>query len=916
MKQLIVLLLFLFSSSVFSQRTCGSMQKMNTYFEGNPDKEVVRKKKEKAILYSNFSTKENMNIPVVFHVVYNTSEQNISDAQILSQLDVMNDDFNRTNSDAFMVPSDFDSVVAGLQLNFCLAKRTPDGDPTNGIIRTQTNISDFDLYDTTIHYSSLGGSQSWDTEKYLNIWVTKLSGGILGWAQFPAAGSIITDGIVIDYRNFGTNGTATSPYHLGRTVTHELGHYFNLFHIWGDNNCGDDLVNDTPTQQEANFGCKIHPSISCSNNGDMFMNFMDYTNDSCMNSFTIGQRNRVFNSIYTYRLSLLSSDGCTPVITNTADASIEITYPIGSLSACNNPIYPKVLITNNSNANLYTAVVKYKANSSSYQHQLYSGNLSQGQSDTLLLSAIPIGGNNHYLDVELIQVNGSMDSDTSNNSDTELFNTTGGTSVNIHIITDNYANETSWYLYDVNNTLIDFDDNLNNKLAVSDYLFNTGFKDVLNRIPNNDNSSIMTFRTETGEWNKYCCNPTLLSQNGIQDGNDNTNYMTRNPIYGNESDQQKNNNNCVVNHDSRLNIYNKLLDIRKLFYTSQLFKTDSAKEEIENIQKETIVEEVCLDTMGNNSELIQAVLSDITTSESSEFVLSSDTKTKIDVNYKNLFDKISENYDYYKSDDITLDQRKNHLIELGKRFFRKGYEIYNYCISGVEPMNTSTEGGNLSMVGGASGDPLKEIEWITIKNHFLFNCIVEYLINIHFEKYFLEYHKKFTTITKDYIPDYIPLPRGFYNSDGYDSTEYVDHFHEFLEETRRIMMENRGEASAFGDVPQEYIDYEIQTPIPPIPKLSDFNMYMDLFDSPIYSFPITKDFKDFIKNAFQSPTQSPNKKTTVPPVTASPAVNVPEDDAQAAALMDESSGDESFARRRFEPYQRRDTRHVRRLGFD
>ena len=82
------------------------MQKMNTYFEGNPDKEVERNKKEKEILNSNFSTKENMNIPVVFHVVYNSSEQNISDAQILSQLDVMNDDFNRTNSDAFMVPSD------------------------------------------------------------------------------------------------------------------------------------------------------------------------------------------------------------------------------------------------------------------------------------------------------------------------------------------------------------------------------------------------------------------------------------------------------------------------------------------------------------------------------------------------------------------------------------------------------------------------------------------------------------------------------------------------------------------------------------------------------------------------------------------------------------------------------------------
>lgn len=476
------------------------------------------------------------------------------------------------------------------------------------------------------------------------------------------------------------------------------------------------------------------------------------------------------------------------------------------------------------------------------------------------------------------------------------------------------------------------DDNLNNKLAVSYYLFNTGFKEDLNTIPNNDNSSRMTFRKSTGEWNKYCCNPILLSYNGIPEDNDNTNYMTRNPIYGDDSEQQKNNNNCVVNHDSRLNIYNKLLDIRKLFYTSQLFKTDSAKEEIENIQKETIVEEVCLDTMGNNSELIQAVLSDRTTSESSEFVLSSDTKTKIDVNYKNLFDKISENYDYYKSDDITLDQRKNHLIELGKRFFRKGYEIYNYCISGVEPMDMSTEGGNLSMVGGAPGDPLKEIEWRTIKNHFLFNCIVEYLINIHFEKYFLEYHKELATITKDYIPDYIPLQRGFYNSSRYDSKEYVDHFHEFLEETGRIMMENREEASAtFGNV-QEYIDYEIQTPIPPIPpipKLSDFDMYMDLFDSPIYSFPITKDFS---KNVLQSPTPSPIKTTPVAPVTASPdVVNVPrhvyeaekrEAERRRAALegrrqppqsSSSDEDDEDLARNR--SYRTRRQRR-RRLGFD
>ena len=127
----------------------------------------------------------------------------------------------------------------------------------------------------------MGGSDAWDTKRYLNIWITNIEGGILGWAQFPDIGSIYTDGVVVDYRHFGTLGTTISPYNLGRTTTHELGHYFNLFHLWGDNYCGDDLVNDTPTQEEAfNFGCKNHPSISCNNNGDMFMNFMDYSDDA------------------------------------------------------------------------------------------------------------------------------------------------------------------------------------------------------------------------------------------------------------------------------------------------------------------------------------------------------------------------------------------------------------------------------------------------------------------------------------------------------------------------------------------------------------------------------------------------------------------------------------------------------------
>ena len=374
------------------------------------------------------------------------------------------------------------------------------------------------------------------------------------------------------------------------------------------------------------------------------------------------------------------------------------------------------------------------------------------------------------------------------------------------------------------------------KLAKQDYLFNTTFKANLNKIPHNEvmeeRPSLMTFRKNTGEWNKYCCNPKLLSLNGIEDA---INYISRNPIHGSDGDGDSDNgkqqdvNNCVVNHESRLNIYSKLLDIRKLFYTSRLFNTDSAKDEIENIEKDTIIEEVCLNTMGDQTEIIGRILeisASKTLAESSEyeFVLSSDTKTKIDVNYKNLFDKISENYDYYKSDEITLDDRKTHLIELGKRFLRKGYEIYNYV---TKPriqdggMQTPTKSKLLSnppavvykKLPPRIYESLKDPEWSQIQNHFLFNRIVEYLINIHFEKY-LEDNGEDAKITKDYI-----------------STNSMDNYTTSNESYDSLKNES-----------YDSLKNNLLNPtFVPIPQMSDLYRYMDLFNSHIYSIPITRD---------------------------------------------------------------------------
>ncbi len=253
-------------------------------------------------------------IPVVVHIVYRTSAENISNAQVQSQIDVLNEDFRRLNTDAANTPSLFQSVAADVEIQFCLATRDPSGNPTSGITRTQTTKTSFSVYTDDVKYSSQGGQDAWPTDQYLNIWVCNLGGNILGYAQFPNGGPAATDGVVIDYRYFGRGGSAQAPFNKGRTATHEVGHWLNLRHIWGDAQCGDDYVNDTPIQQGPNYNCPTFPSPSCGNTSDMFMNYMDYTDDACMNLFTQGQKTRMRAVLAPngFRAGLLSSLGCAP----------------------------------------------------------------------------------------------------------------------------------------------------------------------------------------------------------------------------------------------------------------------------------------------------------------------------------------------------------------------------------------------------------------------------------------------------------------------------------------------------------------------------------------------------------------------------------------------------------------------------
>ncbi len=214
-----------------------------------------------------------VNIPVHVHVVYSNSNENISDSQINSQISVLNNDFNDTNYGD--IPSEFQGLAADIDITFTLAQvdrhansRTSWG-TTDAVKSAYPPVAD-----------------------HLTIWVCNIGGGILGYAQFPG-GSASTDGVVISPQYFGTTGYVAAPFDKGRTATHEVGHWLNLRHIWGDGRCKqDDFVSDTPSSDGPNYGCPSYPTVNCRSN-DMTMNYMDYTDDACMNMFSQGQKDRM-----------------------------------------------------------------------------------------------------------------------------------------------------------------------------------------------------------------------------------------------------------------------------------------------------------------------------------------------------------------------------------------------------------------------------------------------------------------------------------------------------------------------------------------------------------------------------------------------------------------------------------------------
>jgi hypothetical protein len=306
MKQLITLTTFLlllnFSYAQHQVERCRSGSMAKQAIQNNPEiaqkRQAVQAAIQEWIQKNPASPRMEINLPIVVHVLYFDESENISDEQIHSQIEVLNQDFNALNTNYDETPAPFQALRANVGIKFCLASKDPDGNSTTGITRKKVDIRE--IGETNAFYSEEEGTAAWDVNKYINIWLAAQGEGSLGFASLPGtADPPESDGIVIPSQYFGTIGTVQdfAPNHLGRTATHEMGHYLGLEHIWGNGQSGcdiDDNIEDTPLQFTESSECNTFPKFDqCTENGNgiMYMNYMDYSDDACMTMFSIGQGN-------------------------------------------------------------------------------------------------------------------------------------------------------------------------------------------------------------------------------------------------------------------------------------------------------------------------------------------------------------------------------------------------------------------------------------------------------------------------------------------------------------------------------------------------------------------------------------------------------------------------------------------------
>jgi hypothetical protein len=359
MRKIVLLLaatsLFIVASGQMKDR-CSSNEMIRQEMEANPAyakkvEEILKNKgnykssqRGKPENPGNPSSQTSYTIPVIVHVLYYYPEQNISDAQVQSQIDVLNEDFGATNSDYNNYDAGYGRVKGDLDIQFCLRQ----------VLHVQTQHKSFGG-NNNMKYTKKGGSDAVDPMHALNIWVCDIGNKLLGFAYYPGAPTDIS-GVVCHTNAFGRGAgyNLFADYNLGRTMTHEVGHSLGLAHIWGDNTCGSDLVDDTPLHNTYNFGCpeEGHLSTCTGTPLEMWMNYMDYTNDRCMYFFTDGQAARA--SFF------IDTDPQLNSIVNSACTNTRVSNDITSLSNAPTMISSRSVLSNN--LSLYPTITSGQLN--------------------------------------------------------------------------------------------------------------------------------------------------------------------------------------------------------------------------------------------------------------------------------------------------------------------------------------------------------------------------------------------------------------------------------------------------------------------------------------------------------------------------------------------------------------------------
>jgi len=449
---LITLSFFIVSSQLFGfgpNKTCGTMDGYAERIQNNPELlDEINEREAKLQAYINKAKAENrklgagdiVTIPVVFHVIWNVEAENISEEQIQSQLDVLNEDFSGNNPNIGETLPQFQNLVTDMEIEFCLAQQDPNGLPTSGITRTYTDSLFFSRAGTNsnqpVKFTALGGKDAWPNDQYLNFWVCDLDPELLGYAQFPPSfgtggfSSPDTDGVVCDYQYTGREGPIISlnSSSLGSTATHEVGHWIGLRHIWGDGACAvDDFVLDTPNSDDSNFGC-LMSHVSC-NSLDMVQNFMDYSDDDCTLMFTHGQKDRM-SVIFEPggdRASLVNSIGCQPSQVENLDAQlIEILSPVPFSNSCEEEITPSIQVRNYGFETITELVIRVRVDGNLELIHEWDGTLVTGDYVEIEMDAIDVEPGSHDVSITLHEINGGDDDFIDDNSTEVTIQIKGG----------------------------------------------------------------------------------------------------------------------------------------------------------------------------------------------------------------------------------------------------------------------------------------------------------------------------------------------------------------------------------------------------------------------------------------------------------------------------------------------------------